>query len=255
MRAHKLVEAMRKYPNAEALIAPIMDSVCFYAGRHSLQSEYREWMQNDLKLPFSSTLIEFDLDCEGNYVFAHLVSIDETIELTAFVLIPDPGVIWCVGQSVFSGDGVEITREERGAEGDIRRAYPSLGFTHPGLCRQFRAIDGLRIDEISKMAAMFISALNCSNIEYIDNPAPEALNRKRVKAGKVPLFSYKTLHIKVGPKEASINPMGGTHASPRVHLRRGHIRRLTDLRTTWVSACVVGNKELGMIHKEYAVTA
>ena len=43
---------------------------------------------------------------------------------------------------------------------------------------------------------------------------------------------------------------GGTHASPRVHLRRGHIRKIADGRTVWVQACVVGSKH-GMVLKDY----
>jgi hypothetical protein len=46
---------------------------------------------------------------------------------------------------------------------------------------------------------------------------------------------------------------GGTHASPRVHLRRGHIRRLPG-KNIWVNATIVGNSDLGVVIKDYSVT-
>lgn len=42
----------------------------------------------------------------------------------------------------------------------------------------------------------------------------------------------------------------GGHASPRLHWRRGHIRRLGD-RTTWVRASLVGKSENGVIVHDY----
>ena len=44
-----------------------------------------------------------------------------------------------------------------------------------------------------------------------------------------------------GPSE----PQGGTHASPRWHVRRGHWRQLADGRRVFVRACEVGDPERG----------
>ncbi len=46
---------------------------------------------------------------------------------------------------------------------------------------------------------------------------------------------------------------GGTHASPRLHLRRGHPRQYAPGKYCWVQPCVVGNKAAGMVHKDYAI--
>ena len=98
-----------------------------------------------------------------------------------------------------------------------------------------------------------IAVLNCSNVIVIDSTENKLINRKRLKKGKLPLFTYKTLHIDTG--ERVENKGGkGSHASPRVHLRRGHIRKITDGRTVWVQSCVVGNKKMGIVHKDYSVT-
>lgn len=100
-----------------------------------------------------------------------------------------------------------------------------------------------------------IEILSCRNVS-INSVAPAAaLNKKRSSKGRVPFFEYKVLML--DPTQESASGTGvakGTHASPRVHLRRGHIRRLPD-RNIWVNATVVGNKQMGMVSKDYAVKA
>lgn len=99
----------------------------------------------------------------------------------------------------------------------------------------------------------FIAALSCSNSVTADAPPPNAaLNEKRKRSGKTPFFSYKVLTLDLDAKNRT-GAGTGSHASPRVHLRRGHVRRLAD-RTVWVNAAVVGDKRNGFIHKGYRLT-
>ena len=102
----------------------------------------------------------------------------------------------------------------------------------------------------------FLSALNCSNSAVSDaEPPSKKLNDKRQKSGKTPFYSYKVLTISAhasSQAQAACNG-SGSHASPRVHLRRGHIRRL-EHKNVWVNACVVGDKSRGIVEKEYKVT-
>jgi hypothetical protein len=95
----------------------------------------------------------------------------------------------------------------------------------------------------------FLHVLNCGNMDFKNNMPPLALNRKRIKSGKLPLYEFKTLMLKPN----KLNPVdnGGSHASPRLHLRRGHIRNFRNGKKTWVRACAVGSKKLGVIHKDY----
>jgi hypothetical protein len=99
-----------------------------------------------------------------------------------------------------------------------------------------------------------LAVMNCSNVVCVDNEPPAALNKKRSKSGKVPLFSYKTLHIKIDESKTAKGGTAGDRHGPRLHLRRGHVRRLSPTRTTWVSSCVVGDKQRGIVMKDYRVT-
>ncbi len=47
--------------------------------------------------------------------------------------------------------------------------------------------------------------------------------------------------------------LGGSHASPRWHLRRGHWRQMADGRRIFVRQCEVGDPERGGVVKDYAV--
>jgi len=99
----------------------------------------------------------------------------------------------------------------------------------------------------------FCTVVNCSNIKYIDNIPASRLNKKRIKRGKMPFFSYKILQIFNTEKTVAKNNNAGTHASPRIHFRRGHVRKLANDTSIWVQQCVVGNKKNGIIHKDYKV--
>ena len=79
---------------------------------------------------------------------------------------------------------------------------------------------------------------------------PRTLRRKNNK--KKPIFEYHILTIKPGKNQQG-TAQGGTNASPRVHLRRGHLREYQPWSFTWVQPCVVGSKKLGVIHKDYKV--
>jgi hypothetical protein len=96
----------------------------------------------------------------------------------------------------------------------------------------------------------FLSALHCSNVRRHEHTPDAKLQKARAKRGKAPLFSYWTLQLD-GKSERGEN-QGGTHASPRVHLRRGHPRQHAPGKWTWVQPHAVGNKARGVVHKDYS---
>ena len=96
--------------------------------------------------------------------------------------------------------------------------------------------------------------LSCSNTRIDDHPEkPSRLkNDMRKRKKKLPFFEFKILTIESNKPQQGSSSGKGSHASPRVHLRRGHIRKLPT-KNVWVNACVVGDKAKGVIQKDYLV--
>ena len=97
-----------------------------------------------------------------------------------------------------------------------------------------------------------LCAMKCVNIERVEHIPEEKLQKARAKRGKKPLFSFWTLAITIPNVTSNRNDRGGTHASPRLHLRRGHPREYRPGLFCWVQPHAVGNKNLGVVHKEYS---
>jgi hypothetical protein len=102
--------------------------------------------------------------------------------------------------------------------------------------------------------ACFLAALNCVNIERRETRIPTRLNLARAKKGRLPIFSFWTLHINVPRTNDGAANSGGHHQSPRLHLRRGHPRQYAPQKWCWVQPHLVGNKRLGMVHKDYVAS-
>lgn len=100
-----------------------------------------------------------------------------------------------------------------------------------------------------------IETLSCNNVTTETIPAPKPLNKQRIAKGKIPMYEFKvlTLDFQDG-HESTTKSSVGTHASPRIHLRRGHIRRLPN-KNVWVNATVVGNRKMGVVMKDYSVNS
>ena len=96
--------------------------------------------------------------------------------------------------------------------------------------------------------AKFLKMLSCKNVDHIEMKPDAQLQKARIKRGKLPLFSAWVCVLK--GKSKSGEWLGGTHASPRLHYRRGHVRNLAK-GPIWVRECMVGNKELGLVEKTY----
>ncbi|PZR78056.1 MAG: hypothetical protein DI537_42540 [Stutzerimonas stutzeri] len=105
------------------------------------------------------------------------------------------------------------------------------------------------MDEVNAYRDMCI-ALACKNVSTRKVSAPAAINRKRIKSGKVPLSDFHVLEIEGADGLPGVAAGSGT--SPRSHLRRGHVRRLGPDRITWVNATIVSGWG-GFVDKQYGV--
>ena len=100
-------------------------------------------------------------------------------------------------------------------------------------------------------AEMLLKLAEQSQTAYKPIPTNSFVNRKRAAKGKSPIsFDWHT--VEIGPKQAKNAPQGGTHASPRLHDRRGHWRNCHG-KQVWVKACKVGDASRGVVFKDYKV--
>ncbi|MDD3965322.1 MAG: hypothetical protein PHD99_04740 [Candidatus Moranbacteria bacterium] len=79
-------------------------------------------------------------------------------------------------------------------------------------------------------------------------------NKRRIANGK-PALIYDWRTVVVEPKQAKSESLGGTHASPRQHERRGHWRVTSAGRKVWVRNCTVGDASKGTVFHDYKVAA
>ena len=78
------------------------------------------------------------------------------------------------------------------------------------------------------------------------------LNTARAKKGKGPLkFTWHT--VTIAPRPDQNERKGGTHASPRLHDRRGHWRTYPSGKKGWVKECKVGSPSKGIVFKDYKI--
>lgn len=87
-----------------------------------------------------------------------------------------------------------------------------------------------------------VALLHAEGVTTQTTPAPTRLNKIRAAKGKLAIGAVSHVYINVGKRQHT--PSGnhvGSHASPRMHWRRGHIRRLPDGKITNVRPCLVGN--------------
>lgn len=76
-------------------------------------------------------------------------------------------------------------------------------------------------------------------------------NRRKISEGKTPTYDWRTVVIE--PLQPRQESKGGTHASPRQHDRRGHLRRLRSGKNVWVKPHKVGDASKGVVFHDYKI--
>lgn len=216
----------------------------------------------------------------------------EKMVLTDFLIKSESAICFDCG-SFLSMDGIRVVSELANPpfettwlEFSIPEQFNGGGITgilvgdmHPGICgyvftrknhqwifQLWFSADGekikasgdavqFKINEFSQNVVVavraFFTALHCENVLRKESRPEQKIQKARARRGKKPLFSYWTLELQSSRVEG--DECGGTHSSPRLHLRRGHPRQYVKGKWTWVQPCLVGNKSLGMIHKDYSM--
>jgi hypothetical protein len=104
--------------------------------------------------------------------------------------------------------------------------------------------------------ARFLNALAspATRTEQVQAGASFAVNNKRRRKGKLPLYELRRVVIDVEKEARAIKSGQRRHAPPREHDRRGFWRNVGE-RLVWVRPTRVGSAALGRIDKTYEVRA
>ncbi len=80
--------------------------------------------------------------------------------------------------------------------------------------------------------------------------AKRHMENQKVKGNTYHIINVETPAIRYIPKEAEERQK--TDIRQRYHMRRGHYRMLKSEKKVWVRACYAGDRDLGIVHKDYA---
>lgn len=240
MLTHIWMDKYKGTKGGDKLAIEVSKAIQFDCGQVDLIRSNTDVNYGDAKAPFPVTLLQFESP-SGSEVSHILVLYKE---------LADGTIVIQGTQKSSIGDTWSTTHPHM-----IRRDGEEWVFTALEVTNPFKLeVTQKFIEYIFYISRKFFKIIACSNVTIVDNPAPKFLNKKRIKAGKFPIFEHKTLVLKLDDEVRVTQDLGGTHASPRVHLRRGHIRTLASGKQVWVQPCVVGSGP-GIITKDYKVVS
>ena len=216
----------------------------------------------ELRLPFPKiTIISGDhIDVEGDHVGSQIVTAkkeDGLINLiyTCFLVQHDGYIaihaLFCKQHEVKYAYYVATVLLYINENGKLQSSQP----IHRDELHIYNELE----DTLSSMAYNAIIAIHMMTVSggdmYISTPTPDeaAINKKRISKGKKSLIEFRMITVD-GNKSALPSTPHGTHASPRLHWRRGHWRTMKKSgKKVWVDPMLVGDEKNGKIIKDYAV--
>jgi hypothetical protein len=109
------------------------------------------------------------------------------------------------------------------------------------------------VQMVMRILALWYGALAQGGEGHRPEVKQNFTSRRLQAKGKPPQFDWHT--VKIEPPKPKTECQGGTHATPRLHDRRGHVRRMPSGKTCWVKACKVGDASKGVVFKDYEVAS
>lgn len=114
-------------------------------------------------------------------------------------------------------------------------------------------------EQFSEWQADIIATVQCCHAlragALLDERTESSSSRRRkFQRQGVGGFTYHVLRIPTRDRESS-GRANGSHASPRFHVRRAHIRKLPNGALTFVRQCFVGDDSAGSVSKHYQIGA
>jgi len=218
-RLHKLLQTLSKEPNRKnvSLTGESFDSLAdaqVFVVRHNWLGVLGEQLtlDSEVRLPYPNCVFEFV--CNGL-----------------------PCLIWCRQPSSSLFEFLTFLNVEKDTWTFLGKNAAPFGGVVAYLLKQVLAL------------AIVLDA-DVATTRKVD--APAKLNKKRALSGKPPLVSYHVVDLNKKKRRTIVNDgQGGTHSSPRLHLRRGHTRTYKTGQTIWINWMLVGDPDLGFVDKHY----
>lgn len=145
----------------------------------------------------------------------------------------------------------------KGAHGQMPQKMPLLVYVlDEGLIRYGPVEEGDTIPEkdaqmVLAMVGNWYRVLSQRCSSYKPVVRNTFTNRRKIAQGKAPTYDWTMVYIE--PSKPRSESKGGTHAPPRQHDRRGHLRRLRSGKNVWVRPCKVGDPTKGVVWHGYAI--
>jgi hypothetical protein len=112
-----------------------------------------------------------------------------------------------------------------------------------------RTIEMMSLGSLADGVASAAMVLTTRNVKTrTETPSPK-LQAKRERNGKLPLPRVTHVDMKAYVEAAQRTSLGGHHASPVPHLRRGHPRKLRSGREIWIRDMLINCRSLAEVVK------
>jgi hypothetical protein len=257
LRIHKILESLADpaldtcFPELAGAMAAmrtgLRQSAKFDLGEHDAESNNALFMTGQeiveeglFHLPYDMTYLEIGV-C-GHHFAGMFAQISEKKEITCNLFEPSHGV-WALHRFGVWWD------YERGRITSLRLN---------GDVEKWDDVDAAHMHVWNCCATLLYMAtalLNQNSVDIVLSPAPERLNRARAKKNKLPLYEHHVVKMPALTKTGRVLSRGGSHASPRQHWRRGHVRvlhrELPNEKKIIIPACLINGR--GFISKDYEV--
>ena len=216
------------------------------------------------QLPFDKITVEYACFFEGQLIKTLVLceKNGDNIDISSFYGVKDVWEPCPVGMQIMCDwwDYSDVTlpsinnRVQREDKFRLKcRVFPLYRSGYPSLEDDISKGNAHGITNDAKALLEFLEALTCRNVSMSNYQDAFKDNDKRIKEGKLPFYETKMLVIDTQYTAGSKTVNGGSHASPRQHLRRGHIRRHATAGNIWIQSSVVGDPTKGSISKSYQV--
>lgn len=183
--------------------------------------------------------------------------------------LPHPSVIFEIVDAKNGGQSIAIyAREERETIDAVLfiRAAPTMRWSNtvchvrylpdgsasfrlnPNHAQAVRDNAALVVDDMLMRTTALIMAGTCTEERSVSR-----VRRVRFAKPGVTGWTYRIASLDPTKLRSPADGQGGSHASPRWHIRRGHWRQLADGRRVFVRECAVGDASRGGVVKDYHV--